>query len=175
MKTTRTKPPKRWDIQLSSIDAQASPMKMFAPELPVRDGLRSPRDFQVEALESAIIGKLESAKSATFAYRKVVGEEDAYRVIKALDKTIELMESDVPWDRAIKRLDEVLDLLAPILDSFDDDCFDCDLLQIASLEEAAQMMGATYRLYQAEELLREIGFVRQPEKNAWVQPEKASA
>jgi hypothetical protein len=148
---------------------------MSAPESLVRDGLRSPRDFQVEALESAIIGKLESAKSGTFAYRKVIGEEDAYPVIKALDKTIELVGSDVPWDRAIKALDDVLDLLTPILDGCDDDCFDCDLLQIASLEEAAQLLGAAYRLYQAEELLREIGFVRQPEKNAWVQPEKASA
>lgn len=161
MKSIGTTPQKRWDIKLDSIDAQAS--------------LRSPRDIQVEALKSAIIGKLESAKSGTFAYRKVIGEEDAYRVIKAIDKTIEVMGSDVPWEHAIKALDDVLDILALVLDSLDDDSFDYDFLQIATLEEAVQMMGAACRLHQAEELLREVGFVRMSGKNTWLRPEKASA
>jgi hypothetical protein len=171
-----TKPLKWGDILPGSsalIDPQAGPMKMAAPEPPVPE--RKRRDFQVEALKSAIIGKLKSAKSDTFSYRKVIGEEEAPCVIKALDKTIELVESDVPWDRAIKALDEVSEMLTPIINRFDDDCFDYDLQQLDNLEETSQMMGAAYRLQQAEEVLRENGFVRQPGKNTWVLPKKGAA
>jgi pilus assembly protein Flp/PilA len=176
MKSTRTDAPKQRDLLPGSsaiIDAQAGPMKMPAPEIPVRK--QKPRDFQVEALKSAIAGKLKSAKSDTLSYRKVIGEEEATRVIKALNKTIELVERDAAWDHAIKALDAVSGMLTPIIDRFDDDCFDYDLQQLDNLEEAAQMMGAAHRLQQAEELLRENGFIRKPKRNTWVSSKREPA